>query len=545
MQKFTFLFILFGFLFTLQPVYAFNCTIRSNSCNAGETCMFSLVKTTNSHAGNCDQYTNKVCCSNISSTSIKSSCSSDEGGIISLFATSNAHVERYGQGNYNNHVCAKFASSELNCSLKDSCNSTEVCVVSLNANTNSHAGACTSYSNKICCAQLSDLEVNQSSINENNTSPLYNQSVLFNITVWNIGDRAAPNVNVSCYYNGIYFDSSAINSIPPDVSMQTPRYTTCAWTALAGTYNISVRVDPANDIKEYNKTNNEAWKLITVSRAPQQLTLQLNGSSTDRTYLLGIHRIAEIKAWSNISILPVTIYSNYTGTLESIASASSGIAINYTDTTTAGPGKYLIRANSTGNENYTSAISDSYIMTVRLPITTITCEAGGPYTPTSLIIVIGNSSDIEGTPLYSSGNISIFKDDVLQDSRAFTSSSDGTISSSFGPLATGNHMANISANSTYCAAAFGVITPKAPCGGQPITLSGTAYDSTTGELISSGTIRITVQETGDETEQSFTSGEWSATLTSCFTSGARYNAAVRITDTSGKVSYSQIQFVAP
>jgi hypothetical protein len=507
--------------------------------------MFSLNKLTNSHAGNCDQYTNKVCCSNISSTSIKSFCSSDEGGIISLFATSNAHVERYGQDNYNNHVCAKFASSELDCSLKDSCNSTEVCVVSLNANTNSHAGACTSYSNKICCAQLPDLEVNQSSINENNTSPIYNQSVLFNITVWNIGDRAAPNVNVSCYYNGIYFDSSAINSIPPDISMQTPRYTTCAWTALAGTYNISVRVDPANDIKEYNETNNEAWKLITVDKVPQQLTLQLNGTSADRTYLLDVHRIAEIKAWSNISILPVTIYSNYTGTLESIASASSGVATNYTDTTDAGSGKYLIRANSTGNENYTSATSDSYIMTVRLPIMTITCEAGGPYTPSSSIIVIGNSNDIEGTLLYSSGNISILKDGVLQDSKAFTSSSDGTISSSFGPLATGNYIASISANSTYCTDAFGVITSKMPCGGQPITLSGTAYDSTTGELISNGTIRITIQETGDETEQSFTNGEWSVTLTSCFTSGARYNAAVKITDTSGKVSYSQIQFVAP
>jgi hypothetical protein len=387
--------------------------------------------------------------------------------------------------------------------------------------------------------------VNQSSIDANDTSPVYNDPILFNITVWNIGDKAAPQVNVSCYYNGIFFDSDVINTIPPDTSMQTPRYATCEWTALVGTYNISIKVDPDNSITEYNETNNEAWAIISVDKASQTVYLQLNGTSGDRTYLLNIDQIAEIRAWSSISILPVTIYANYTGDLQSIGYASSGVATNYTTISAVGIGKYLIRANSTGNANYSSATSDSYIMTVREPVVTLTCEAGGPYTTTSSIIIVGSSRDIEGTPVFSSGYIEATKASILQDNKTFSSSLEGKFSSIFGPFTTGNYLINVSANESYCTDSFSIIYSTASCGLKNITLSGKAYNSATGEEIPIGTVRVTILETGDETEKSFTNGEWSVIFSSCFDSGKRYNAAVKITDEAGKASYSQTQFIAP
>jgi len=232
-----------------------------------------MYKLNNSHVANCSYYNYKVCCDDMVSATLRSgSCNADEGEVISMYKPQNSHAAK--KGYYTYKVCAKFASYPVECSIKTSCDVNETCVVSLYKQTNSHVATCNFYTQKVCCGKLSDLYVNQSSIIFNDTDPVVGDALLVNITVWNIGDTAAANVNVSCYDNGVYFDSYVINSIPPDPSMQTPRYAQCELTTDCPLdHNISIKVDPMNEIKEYNETNNEAWKGITLT---DKLTISID-----------------------------------------------------------------------------------------------------------------------------------------------------------------------------------------------------------------------------------------------------------------------------
>jgi len=260
--------------------YALTCQVRENACNAGENALFSMFSTTNAHAGSHGYYSQKVCCDEVTA-SVKDSCSADESEILSFFQANNSHVAQ--AGHYSKKLCAKYTTYPLGCSIKTSCDSAnETCVVSLRSQTNSHVANCDYHSYKLCCGKLPDLYVNSSSI-VNKSQPVFGNPVELNITVWNIGDSAATQVNVSCYANGTYFDSDVINSIPPDVSMQTPRYASCTWIAERIKNNISVRVDPDNNIKELNESNNEAWKIIDVNIGPTIVDLLLNGSSSNIT----------------------------------------------------------------------------------------------------------------------------------------------------------------------------------------------------------------------------------------------------------------------
>jgi hypothetical protein len=240
---------------------ALTCNVRANSCLTGETCLFSMYQLNNSHVATCDYYTYKVCCDEISAA-IKSSCNAnEEGEALSFFKLNNSHAAQ--AGHYVNKLCLKYPHYPVECALRDSCYENETCVVSLYSNINSHVATCDYYSKKLCCRKLPDLFVNSSSINPNVSQPIFGEPVLLNITVWNIGDAAAPNVNVSCYENGTLFDSKIIPSVPPNPAFAEPRYTSCTWIASCKN-NISIKVDPANEIKELNETNNEAWKIIPI-----------------------------------------------------------------------------------------------------------------------------------------------------------------------------------------------------------------------------------------------------------------------------------------
>jgi hypothetical protein len=287
--------------------------------------------------------------------------------------------------------------------------------------------------------------------------------------------------------------------------------------------------------------------MLTVDQGTQLTTLQLNGSSANREYLLD--QIAEIKAFSNASTMVTTIYANFTGgALQNITPPATGTITNYTNTSNLGMGSYLIRANTTGNENYTSSTSDSYILTVRAANVTINCEAGGPYTTTAAIIVVGNVSDQAGTYLQTDVTVEIRKSGILQTSTSTTSSSEGNYFAEFSPVSAGSYVANVSANYQgtygYCNDTFSVVS-GVTCAEKTIGLSGYAFDYTTGQTISSGTVKVTIKETGDEKEESFTNGYWSVSFTTCFTAGTRYTAAVKITDsTTGKTSNTQLEFIA-
>ena len=282
MGKIIFLLIFFSiFLFPFS--LAFNCTIREGSCLANEVGVISLAKETNSHVGSWDKYNYKVCC-DFNFVAIRSNCEAGEGEVLSLYKTSNSHAAK--KGYYPNKVCAKHYSTPANCTIRENaCLSDEVCVISLANQVNAHAAKCDYYPWKICCRALADLYVNDSSISFNVSEPYVSDILGINITVWNIGDAAASQVNVSCYDNGNYFDSYIINSIPPNPSMQEPRYAYCELKTDCPTeHNISIRVDPANLIKEYNESNNFASKNINLK---EKLFIQIDSPSNGQSFYRG------------------------------------------------------------------------------------------------------------------------------------------------------------------------------------------------------------------------------------------------------------------
>jgi hypothetical protein len=246
---------LISFSLSLGISYSLTCNIESGSCPVGYSCLFSIYSTQNSHAGVCGYYNYSVCCDQIFSY-INQTCNASTSPILSFYQQNDTHVA---QANYYDwQLCAGYSTYPLECTIRDSCYENETCVVSLYSTNNSHVADCNYYPNKLCCKKLSDLLVNSSSFQF--PSPLiFDSNTTINITVWNIGDATAYNVNISCYENGNLFDSKIIPSIPAYSSFQTY----CNWKVSCFT-NISVKIDHDNLIKELNENNNEAWQQVSI-----------------------------------------------------------------------------------------------------------------------------------------------------------------------------------------------------------------------------------------------------------------------------------------
>jgi len=105
---------------------------------------------------------------------------------------------------------------------------------------------------------LSDLMVNSSSL-QIPSSLIYGEEVTINVTVYNIGDTHASNVNVSCLEDGRIFDSKMIDFIPKDGNVSI----SCNWR-VSCFRNVSVKVDFPNVIKELNESNNEVTQQVSI-----------------------------------------------------------------------------------------------------------------------------------------------------------------------------------------------------------------------------------------------------------------------------------------
>ena len=263
------------FLSTFYVSYALSCSVREGSCLSNETCVLSMYNTVNSHAASCGYYPYNVCCDEIYA-GIYSECPTGMSEILSLFQVNNTHAAI--PGYYPYKLCAGYSTYPLDCHLRyGSCLSNETCVLSMYNTVNSHVAECNYYPYKLCCQELPDLYVNASSIEISEETPLWGTEVNITVTVWNIGDATANNVVVNCYENGTLFDSKNISNIPVGGSAST----ICKWNVSCNT-NISIFVDPENDIKELNESNNEAWESVAIT---EKLEIQiLNPKNGDKIY---------------------------------------------------------------------------------------------------------------------------------------------------------------------------------------------------------------------------------------------------------------------
>ncbi|MBU5689538.1 MAG: right-handed parallel beta-helix repeat-containing protein [Candidatus Aenigmatarchaeota archaeon] len=165
----------------LPSVLAIQCTIRQNSCNTGEICLFSRYQANNTHVGNCTAYGNLTCCSDpyLARAQIKASCNLGENGTISLYNYTNSHAEIYTQGTYNYKVCV---DCPWICTLRASCLSDEYAIASINASTNAHIGEPGFYANQVCCKN-ENVQPTYSNLGENATVIDYNRAVKL-YTLW-------------------------------------------------------------------------------------------------------------------------------------------------------------------------------------------------------------------------------------------------------------------------------------------------------------------------------------------------------------------------
>ncbi len=138
-------------------VNALECTIKQ-SCSVGENSLsLSFYQETDSHLKNINSNgPYKLCCPNSYEVNVfGSSCNS---GIFLKYYNSgttplDTHVSKPESTLYTSNICFKFnsGSGNVQCSTKSSCDSDELGVLSLAQSEDSHAGSFSSYNNKVCC----------------------------------------------------------------------------------------------------------------------------------------------------------------------------------------------------------------------------------------------------------------------------------------------------------------------------------------------------------------------------------------------------------
>ncbi len=129
-------------------------------------------------------------------------------------------------------------------------------------------------------------------------------------------------------------------------------------------------------VYEYNRTECQNYTAASsgtasysIGKGAHRISILLNSSSSNQTYEKG--SIANITIVSNATIdnitANMTIYTNFTGSNQSVSSLSGSILnslYNLTDTSSLALGTYIISANASETANYSSSSNSSLILTV-------------------------------------------------------------------------------------------------------------------------------------------------------------------------------------
>ncbi|MGM0404958.1 MAG: CARDB domain-containing protein [Thermoplasmatota archaeon] len=114
-------------------------------------------------------------------------------------------------------------------------------------------------------ANLQPFELNGVSDGETTDTITDGDEISFHAGIENIGDNDANDVNVSFYYgDGEIYIGSNIIDVPGNGSIAYTDFVQWDEYPGPGEYNITVVVDPENNINETDKSNNELWKTFTI-----------------------------------------------------------------------------------------------------------------------------------------------------------------------------------------------------------------------------------------------------------------------------------------
>ncbi len=258
-------FLIFVLLFLMSFVALTNavptCTFRSGSCNSGETCIFSVYQENDSHVGTCNYYNTKVCCTEINSSTFRTSCNSNEGTLLSVYQQNDTHVGS--KDYYNTKVCANFSNNIATGNFKTSCSSSEACLVSTYQENDSHVGTCNYYSNKICIVEVVNVTV---TVNLNDTEPSWNEPLL----VSGKASRAdSTNIDTNSSGVNIYVNGTSRCTTETDSNGDY----SCSFNApnSLGLYQINVTVLDPITVKTWSNTTTFTVKsVIGASRIDER-----------------------------------------------------------------------------------------------------------------------------------------------------------------------------------------------------------------------------------------------------------------------------------
>jgi len=177
----------------------------------------------------------------------------------------------------------------------------------------------------------------------------------------------------------------------------------------------------------------------------------------------------------------------------------------------------------------------------------LTCEAGGPYAPSSSVVVTGNVTDSVAANMV----MNISKADTLKVEKTTTSDASGfyyfIVSSLSENLDYGTYTVHVNATdagiTANCTDTFAIQMPETltTCDTRTIVITGKAVYST-GSAVSSGTVFVSIDGTSIQNSTSFTSGSFSIALKGCMYVANRYTLNILIDDGAGKSGSSQIIF---
>ncbi len=232
--------------------------------------------------------------------------------------------------------------------------------------------------------------------------------------------------------------------------------------------------------------------------------------------------------------------TNYTiATTPAVQNISDTWYINFTQAQLGTAGTYNYTwygIDLDGSENRT----DAWEYVIRNIL--LSCDAGGPYVENSTIIITGNISDGASALTNQPVTIQIKNSTTVFNSTTVASDLSGNY---FAKLFVSNLNANtvlvnstylgVSKNCTYNLSINSATTTtitcsrnSTACSFRNYSVSGWAFDSESGATINSGTVKLTVVETGDTYESSFTNGYFSIEPQFCLTPGKIYNFVLLI-----------------
>jgi len=205
--------------------------------------------------------------------------------------------------------------------------------------------------------------------------------------------------------------------------------------------------------------------------------------------------------------------------------------------------RWCIYVNDTSN-NWNSSCEEPFTYKTK----GLNCEAGGPYSLDSKILVAGNV--FGETSNETNVTINITKSGSLIASQTTTSDSSGIYYSIFNQyLDVGKYTVNVFANSSssefFCSDEFEVTSAEArkECLQKTISIEGKAID-TSGNPINSGKAFISAEGITTTNSTNFSNGEFQAFLTACFYPGERYLVQLTIIDDKGKKGTKYFYYLA-